>query len=74
MPRLLGACSAFAATAPLEALNARAGQPPATLSPLFFYYAERQHMQDDMGETAAVERDTGAYPSEDDYGDCWTLE
>ena len=53
----LGSCSAFAATAVMEAVS---GKKSTRLSPLFFYYAERKAMEED-GRARATRKDTGAF-------------
>ncbi|MEB3220711.1 MAG: C1 family peptidase [Candidatus Sericytochromatia bacterium] len=59
----LGSCSAFAATAVMEAMHHLHGKRGAErLSPLFFYYAERQAMEQD-GVRQATRKDTGAFMS-----------
>lgn len=55
----LGSCSAFAATAVMEAMNHIQGKRAEHLSPLFFYYAERKAMERE-GVRQATRKDTGA--------------
>ncbi|MEB3328495.1 MAG: C1 family peptidase [Candidatus Sericytochromatia bacterium] len=59
----LGSCSAFAATAVMEAMQRlQGGRDAERLSPLFFYYATRQAMERE-GVRQATRKDTGAYMS-----------
>jgi C1A family cysteine protease len=59
----LGSCSAFAATAVMEAMqNLQGKRNSERLSPLFFYYAEREIMERE-GVRQATRKDTGAYMS-----------
>lgn len=51
----MGSCTAFAATAVMEAMD----NSKERLSPLFFYYAERKVMESD-GMSKASRKDTGA--------------
>ncbi|MEB3197680.1 MAG: C1 family peptidase [Candidatus Sericytochromatia bacterium] len=59
----LGSCSAFAATAVMEAmLNLQGKRRKQRLAPLFFYYAERKDMEAN-GTRQATRKDTGAFMS-----------
>ena len=59
----LGSCSAFAATAVMEAMrNIQGKRTKERLAPLFFYYAERKQMEAD-GTRQATRKDTGAFMS-----------
>lgn len=52
----MGSCTAFAATALMEAMSPKKDD---RLSPLFFYYAERKDMEAN-GQARATRKDTGA--------------